>query len=200
MIKDKITKALKESFVRTINKTVDTGKEQGFFICSNKEGKLYPSKPCEGDECQIMLGDPFAICPQRVQGDFHTHPYLANAKRKYMELGKQIPVDDVLKQEVVRTLKETQEEKGIIGLSPSIPSYTDTLNAVINKCFRDTEATTCVGSDLEKNKVECWTPIDVRHGQCVRAVFELRKMTREKKKLSPKKWITPLFEKEQIIL
>ena len=44
MIKDKITQPLKERFRDTIKKTVDTGKEQGFFICANKEGKLYPSK------------------------------------------------------------------------------------------------------------------------------------------------------------
>lgn len=200
MIKDKITPALKKRFRQAIKKTIDTGKEQGFFICSNRQGELYPSKSCEGDECKIILEDQSTICPQRIEGDFHTYPYLGDAKRKYKELGKQIPPEDTLKQEVRESLIKIHEEKGIIGLSPIIPSYKDALNAVVHKCFRDTDTTTCIGSDLEENKVECWTPKDIRRGQCVRATFELRKVVEKKKEFFPKKWIIPLFDKEQIIL
>ena len=159
----------------------------------------YPAKSCEGDECRILLGDPSTVCPQKVQGDFHTHPYLASAKRKYRELGKQIPIDDILKEEVKKALIDTHEEKGIIGLSPTIPSYKDSLNAVIHRCFMDTDATTCIGSDLADNTVECWTPKDPRHGQCIRAVFELRNEAKTKKSSSPK-WIVSLFDKEQITI
>lgn len=200
MIKDKITPALGDRFRQAIKKTIDTGKEQGFFICSNQQGKLYPSKSCEGDECKIILEDQYAVCPRKVEGDFHTHPYLANAKRKYIEIGKQIPPDDMLKEEVRKSLIEMHEEKGVIGLSPIVPSYKDTLNTVVHKCFKNVDTATCVGSDLEENKIECWTPKDVGHGQCVRAVFELRKMVEKKKEFFPKKWIVPLFDKEQIVL
>lgn len=201
MIKDKITPALKERFRQTIKKTIDTGKEQGFFICSDKKGIFYPSKSCEGDECKIVLEDKSTICPQRFQGDFHTHPYLANVKRKYRELGKQVPIDDILKQEIRESLIENYEERGIVGLSPIAPSYKDALNAVLHKCFKGTETTTCIGSDSDENKIECWTPKDViRSGQCIRATFELRKVVEKKKEIFPKKWLFPLFDKEQIIL
>lgn len=200
MIKDKITPTLKERFIQTINKTIETGMEQGFFICSDKQEKLYPSKSCEGDECKIMLEDKSSICSHSVQGDFHVYPYLANIKRKYRESGKQIPIDDVLKQEVRKSLSDIYEEKDIIVTSPIIPSYKDTLNTILHKCFKNIDTTTCAGSDLEKNKIECWTPKEVRHGQCTRAVFELRKVADKKKEFLPKKWIVPLFNKEQITL
>lgn len=54
MIKDKITGVLKEKFRDAMKKTVDTGKKHEFFICANKEGKLYPSKPCEGDHSKML--------------------------------------------------------------------------------------------------------------------------------------------------
>ena len=201
MIKDKITPLLKEKFRETIKKTINTGKDQGFFICSDKQGGLYPSKSCEGDECKIMLEGKSTICPQNIGGDFHTHHYLSSAKRKYKESGKQVPIDDMLKQEIIRSLIDTHKEKGIVGLSPIVPAYRDALNAILHKCMTTTETTTCVGSDLEENKIECWTPKDtVRKGQCVRAIFELRKSEGQKKDFFPKKWIVPLFDKEQIIL
>ena len=200
MMKDKITPALREKFRQIIDKTIDTGKGQGFFICSDKQGQLYPSKPCEGDECKIILEDQSSICPVRIQGDFHTYPYLANAKRKYKESGKQIPIDDMLKQEVRKSLTEMHEEKGVIGLSPIVPDYKDSLNTIVHKCFRNTDISTCVGSDLEKDKIECWTPKDIRRGQCVRAIYDLRNIVGKKKEFFPKKWIVPLFDKEQITI
>lgn len=200
MIKDKITHSLKERFGKSIKKTIDTGKEQGFFICSNKEGELYPTKSCEGDECKIILEDQSAVCPRRFEGDFHTHPYLAEVKRKYIESKKQIPPEDMLKQEVRELLTKTHEEKGVVGISPVVPSYKDVLNVVVNKCFRNTNTVTCAGSDLENDKIECWTPKNVSRGQCVHAIFELRKVVEKKKEYFPKKWLVPLFDKEQIIL
>lgn len=199
MIKDKITPALKEKFRQTIDKTIDTGKDQGFFICSDKQGSLYPSKPCEGEECKI-LEDQSSICPVRIQGNFHTRPYLASAKRKYKEIGKQVPIDDVLKQEIRKSLTEMHEEKGVVGISPIVPDYKDSLYTIVHKCFRNTDVSTCVGSDLEKNKIECWTPKDIRKGQCVRAVFDFRNIVGKKKEFFPKKWIVPLFDKEQITI
>lgn len=200
MIKDKITEALKERFRDAIKKTIDTGNEQGFFICANKEGKLYASKSCEGDECEVILGDHFGVCPQRVQGDFHAYPYVANARKEYKKKGINPPPDDILKEEVRSTLIDKHEEKGLNGLSPVIPSYNDILSIIIDKCFKETDAATCVGSDLDDSAVECWTSKDPRRGQCVRAVFELRRSVQEKKKLSPKKWVVPIFDIENINL
>jgi hypothetical protein len=199
MIKDKITPALKEKFRQTIDKTIDSGKDQGFFICSDKQGSLYPSKSCEGEECQI-LEDQSSICPVRLQGDFHTRSYLANAKSKYKEIGKEVPIDDVLKQEIRKSLTEMHEEKGVVGISPIVPDYKDSLFTIVNKCFRNTDVSTCIGSDLDKNKIECWTPKDIRKGQCVRAAFDFRNIVGKKKEFFPKKWVVPLFDKEQITI
>lgn len=200
MIKDKITPVLKEKFRQVIDKTANTGKGYGFFICSDEQGRLYPAKSCEGDECKIILEDQSTACPVRIQGDFHTYPYLANTKRKYKEFGKQIPIDDMLKQEVRKSLTEMHEEKGVIGISPIVPDYKDSLNTIVYKCFRNTNISTCVGSDLDKDKIECWTPKDIGRGQCIRAMFDLRNIVGKKKEFFPKKWIVPLFDKEQITI
>lgn len=201
MIKDKITPSLREKFRQTIKRTIDTGRGQGFFICSDKQGELYPSKPCEGDEYKIILEGKSTICSHKIGGDFHTHPYLANTKRKYKDSGKQIPIDNILIQDITQSLTDKYKEKGITELSPIIPSHKDALNALLHKCLTTTETTTCVGSDLEKDKIECWTPKEtINKGQCVRAIFELRGSAGQKKGFFPKKWIIPLFDKEQITL
>ena len=76
MIKDKITPKLKERFKDAIKKTIHTGREQGFYICKDKEGKLFADKGCEGEQCDLMIGRPQDSCQGEInQGDFHTHPY-----------------------------------------------------------------------------------------------------------------------------
>lgn len=65
-ISDKITPELKERFKDAIKKTIDTGKEHGFYICKNKEGKLFAEKGCEGGQCDIMIGRPRDSCKGEI--------------------------------------------------------------------------------------------------------------------------------------
>ncbi len=180
---------------------MDTGKERGFFICKDEKGNLFPSrKTCEGTECEVTLKDPRGACPIGIQGDFHTHPYLATAKKYLKEQGKKIGPDIILKEEVRKTLKETHEEQGVIGISLVAPSYKDALRSILVSCIStNIDGTACIGSDLEDDKVECWTPKkDIKLTDCSRAEEELKKLKEEK--LSPKKWVIPLFERETIDL
>lgn len=49
MIKDSLTPELKSAFVESIDKTKATHREHGFFMCLEKDGKLFPSEyKCEG--------------------------------------------------------------------------------------------------------------------------------------------------------
>ena len=75
MIKDKITPELKSRFKLAIDSTKKTGKEEGFRICKDKYGKLYPGKTCRGEDCEVTIPP---ICPRNttVQGGFHTHTYM----------------------------------------------------------------------------------------------------------------------------
>ncbi len=77
---------------------------------------------------------------------------------------------------------------------------------MLGKCSRRTEGTTCVAnnsnmlsSDLDMDKVECWTIKTMDDGDCIRALMEHISPEEEGYKL-PKKWIRYLFEIEMIRL
>lgn len=200
MIADKITPVLKNRFRKEIRLTMETGKERGFFICKDENGNLAPSKrTCQGTECEVSLKDPRGACPVKIQGDFHTHPDLAITKIYLKEQGRKIDTDDVLKIQIRKAKKDIQERLGIKGLPTVTPSYTDTLKSLLINCGSDIEATSCVGSDLEDDKVECWTPKkDIKLADCEKAEKEYGKV--KGKSLSPRKWVVDLFEKETIDL
>jgi hypothetical protein len=55
-IKDKITFELKIAMMDSIKKAVESGNEHGFLMCTDKDGKLYPSREkCEGDSCGMDI-------------------------------------------------------------------------------------------------------------------------------------------------
>ena len=57
----------------------------------------------------------------------------------------------------------------------------------------------CIGSDLDENKVECWTTKDIDEGDCIKTLVEHFEPEHIPSK-PPEDWIKPLFEKEIIKL
>ena len=130
------------------------------------------------------------VVGKKVQGDFHTHPYLAEVRKAF---GITFKASD----ELIRSATETFLEDR--GISATTPSHADARSAVLGKCSRRTEGTTCVGSDLDFDNVECWTIKTMDDGDCIRALMEHISPEEEEHKL-PKDWIKPLFETEMIRL
>lgn len=200
MIKDKITPQIKNRLLEEIRISKANGRERGFFLCKDDK-EIIPSRTCEGDECSLVVEDPSIICPKGLIGNIHIEPYVSATKRDYQKKRIIIPSDDVLKLNIEKKLRKKHEEKDLGELSPVSPSYLNTLNILLLKCFKNIDTFTCVTSDLDENKMECWTPKkDIRKGQCVRSLYEQKKVLREKERLFPKKWITSLFTKEVIQL
>jgi hypothetical protein len=187
MIKDKITYDLKKRFLEEIERSIKTGKETGFLICLNDI--LYaPKKRCTGTDCGLFIT--YGDCPDKVQGGFHTHPYLPDIEKFY---GRK-PTEKELK----RAIKIYKRDFAKAGITLQTPSHHDTVDTLINQCIGQSEGTMCIGSDLDTTKVECWTVKgdNVKIKDCSRATEEHKQKIEEK----PREWIKPLFEKEIINL
>lgn len=208
MIKDKITPKLKERLKDAIKKTIDTGKEQGFYICKNKEGKLFVDKECEGEECGLTIGRPQDACQGNVnQGGFHTHPYTSLQPFERMYFIKTYGyhrVKEDLKNVIKEEFRHMHEKEGLKDVSINTPSYIDALKALGFKCDGLTQGTVCIGTDIEKDKVECWTvketDKDTKNRNCNKMEEEWKYAVRRGGDMPVKKWIVPLFDKEIIDL
>ena len=190
MIKDKITQGLRAAMFNSTKKTEDTNKEQGFFICSNKDGTLAPSRiRCEGETCQIKVSRSPKPCPGEIQGFFHTHPQKLGFEQK---IGRKVTEEE--KRHLTYTDSRGTES------TAQMPSYLDVLVIFITKCERYTNGTICTAGDLEPDKVGCWTAKkdSTGHMSCARARVD--KMLSRELGGSPKKWIRPLFDIETIDL
>lgn len=211
MIKDKVTPELRYRFIEDIKLSKESGKERGFFLCENKESKLIPSKSCEGTECDIYLGDPRTGCPSETTayGEFHTHPYLYSAKQELRREGKISPdaeskIDKELKMVMNKNIREAHERvTGVKGITINTPSYTDVLKALLAKSIDITNGTVCTSTDVETNKVECWTIKDLGKDKLKRlaaiGMTELDKVKPEGSQLM-KKWIDDISDRETIEL
>lgn len=208
MIKDKITPELKDRFKDAINKTIDTGKEQGFYVCKDKEGKLFADKGCEGEQCDLMIGRPQESCQGEInQGDFHTHPYTSLDTFERMVLIREYGYDRIendLKNVVKEEFNYLHEREGLKNMPISTPSYTDALKTLGFKCDGLTQGTICIGTDIEKDKLECWTVRetykDTMKRNCDKMEEEWKYAVRMGGAMPVKKWIVPLFDKEIIDL
>lgn len=208
MIKDKISPELKERLKDAIKKTIDTGKEQGFYICKNKEGKLFADKGCEGEQCDLMIGRPQDSCQGEInQGDFHTHPYTSIDTFERMYFIKTYGyhrVKEDLKNVIKEEFNSLHEKEGLKNVSINTPSYIDTLKALGFKCDGLTQGTVCIGTDIEKDKLECWTVRetykDTMKRNCNKMEEEWKYAARRRGGIPVKKWIVPLFDKEIIDL
>lgn len=193
MIKDKTTPQLRKKFLEEIKKTKELGKERGFHLCIETDGKLSAGITCIGDECSVRFQQSNLSCPGRkVQGSFHTHPYLADVRKRFNVEFKGAS-DKLLSASVEAFLKEK-------GFTPTIPSHADAIDAILGKCAKKSEGTTCVGTDLDMSKVECWTIKNMDDGDCLRALVETITPKEEGHQTLPHDWVEPLFDKEMIEL
>lgn len=190
MIKDKINPELRKRFLQEIKKSKETNIERGFHICIEKDGKLSAGDTCIGDECSLRFPNVSVSCPgKKVQGDFHTHPYLEQVKKDF-GLTRMKVSDQLMKSSIGAFLEER-------GTTPTMPTQGDVISAIMGKCSKRTNGTTCVGSDLDESKIECWTVKDIDEGDCLTA---LMKYVSTEGSESPKDWVLPLFDKEMINL
>ena len=173
--------------------------------------KLIPSKSCEGTECDIHLGDPRTGCPAETTtyGDFHTHPYLHSAKQELIREGKIPPnedlrIDEELRIRMSKNIREFHERvTGVKGMTINTPSYTDVLKALLAKSINVTNGTVCTSTDVETNRVECWTIKDLGKDKlkqlAIIGMAELDKVKSSGSELM-KKWIDDISDRETIYL
>jgi hypothetical protein len=193
MIKDKITPELKNAFIESIDKTKATHREHGFYMCLGKDGKLSPSKDrCEGTTHCITTEIKPDTCPGKIQGFFHAHP-----KRLQLEMMLNRKLSD---KELGFMVSITREGFAKKGFSVQSPSHTDVLNALIDKCEGLTEGTTCTTSDLEGDKIECWTPKKYATNFATCLIAKIDSPLEKGVSGRPKKWIKSLFDKEIVDL
>jgi hypothetical protein len=197
MIKNRITPEIKSRFLEAINNTEKTGNEHGFYLCLDKNKRLFPSKLQEGDSRQVKLGEPSVACSdKKIQGDFHTHNYftLTKNKSKYVKGMSDLEIKKFIKDK----FQEYKEELGIKELSVNSPSSKDLLKAIIHRCESIEEGTTCIGTDLN-NTVECWSvKKDISLKNCFKALNTLYENGKEKDIVKYENWFVPLFQKESI--
>ena len=192
-MKDKITPGLKKSFLETIKKTIDTGKEHGFFICEDNEEKLYASnRKCEGSSCNIIANPTIGDCPWKINGFFHAHPHITTLEKTYNIKFSQDELD-----EIISMSKELNKRESV---DLQTPSHRDVLTSLLQKCLKKTEGTVCTASDMETDKIECWVPRKhtANFATCGYAKID-DVITRDIGEY-PKMWIKPLFKKEVIDL
>lgn len=201
MIKDKITSEIKNRFKEDIRKTIETGKEHGFFICKDEKGNLFHSDiTCVGDECSIKLGDPIVSCPgKKIQGSFHTHALILIGKKEIIKMGYEILSDLEIKELMERGLAKYIDPK---IYSIESPSPIDLLRALLFKHLDITDGTVCTGIDFEGN-IECWTAKHISKETFMKVADE-RDIESKKKEYDeydvPKKWIIQLFDRDIISL
>jgi len=191
MIKDKITQELKSRFLQEIRKTMDTGKERGFLICKDEKDRLSATKSCEGEECIVVLSSLKSQCNFKIQGDFHTHPHAKDVK-EYVEekLGRRVSLEEA--KNVIKDMAKTK------NVSLAEPSYGDVLGAMRLKYTGSTLGTTCTGTDIELNKVECWSA----KNKITEEYFDIatRELNSSNINRPPLEWTRRLFDKEIIDL
>lgn len=185
-IKDKITPQLKNRFRKEIQNTIDNGIEYGFNLCKDKNGNLFGTETCKGNKCGITLKN--SICPSgsENQGNFHTHPDIPDIK---MLIGLKTRKD------IISYMRDVAKSEGV---SLVTPSNQDVFEILSNKCNKKMAGTVCVGSDLEDNKIECWTVKEnISKIDCFKANI------RKKFSISAtraRKWTRDLFNIEEIDL
>lgn len=193
-IKDKITPQLKKAFSENIKKTIDTGREHGFYVCSDKEEKLTASRiRCAGSQCELVVERLPEMCPEKIQGFFHTHP-----QRSLLEKMAHKKFSD---KDIKFMVEESRKASEKTGITAHMPSHRDLLTMFITKCDKYSEGTMCTAGDMEPDKVECWTP---KRGAANFITCRIAKIDSiisiKEPGIGPRKWIKHLFEKEVIDL
>lgn len=190
MIEYKISPGLKSRFKEEILKSRKDGKEHGFLICSDKKEKLSATKSIVGDN-HLFLKPLKDQCNYKIQGDFHTHPHANGAKRFFeKQLRTKIPIEDVRKGLI--------DAARVKNVSLTAPSYGDILGTMILNYNNEILGTTCIGTDIDQDKIECWSTKDhIKKKDFDKAVEEINSPAING---NPLKWVRPLFNKETINL
>ncbi len=208
MIKDKFTPELKKRFLDDLRISKEINKERGFVICIDEKENLVPSQSCEGNVCSINLGDPSKICPTgNAQGDFHTHPYLSEAKKELASMygeTRPIPSDETIINHMKNNIRTIYEKEDIKDITINSPSGDDLLHILLGRCLNRSRGTVCTLSDIGEDKLECWTvkemDKDKRDIYCAKAYSDIRKRTAEQEAILIEKWVDNIFDREIIDL
>lgn len=199
MIKDKITPEIKSRFLAAIEKTKQTGKEHGFFLCLDNSGNISPSRTKSGEMHELDLGSPIIGCPgKKMQGDFHTHSYFTTTKTM-SKLVKPGTSDDDIRKLINNEFNKYKKDLGIKELSINSPSEKDLLKTILHNCAGISK-TTCVASDMGDDKVECWTAKKTTPDICTMTYNMLFEDEKERITVMYDKRVIPLFDKETIHL
>jgi hypothetical protein len=204
MIKDKITQELKRRFLDELRISKETGDERGFIMCLGKKGDITASKPCIGDVCTIKFEDIRKACKSgKAQGDFHTHPYLKQAKEQLAEKNRHIP-DEKIINHMKNNIRKFYENTGVEDITINSPSGNDLMRAVLSKYSEESSGTVCTLSDIGDNKLECWTVQDMRKDKLsiysAKAHSDLLKTSKEDEAFFIEKWVDSIFDREIIDL
>ena len=194
-IKDKITKDIKKRFREEIKKSDKSRKERGLLLCLNKNGEIYPTESSvESDNGNfINLKELKKSCPHKIQGDFHVHVNMGDAKNFIENF---IPKEEILDNDIRNILLKTYKDN---NLSITSPSHGDLLGTLLLKKKDDIVGTTCTSSDAYPDKIECWTAKDnIPKKYYDRTIEEIGNHSIINN--PPQKWITDLFHKETIDL
>jgi len=142
--------------------------------------------------CHIIADPIPGECPGKIKGFFHVHPHIAAFEKILDRKFTQAKID-----KLISFSKEFSKKQNI---SLQIPSHRDLLTALFQKCERKTDGITCIASDIETEKIECWTTKKnaANFVTCNLAKID-NKLTKEVGGY-PKMWIKPLFHKEVINL
>lgn len=206
MIKDKITPEIKERIKEEIRLSGERDKERGFLLCENATGKFFISESCEGTKCNIPLTKfmkDTKSCP-KIIGNFHTHPLLKTAKDIFRKSHGYDTTDEELRLRAIRTVRMMHEAHGIKGItSIQTPSHTDLSTCLENRCIKDPKITTCIGTDIDNTKIECWTAKEIPtkdYSKICGNVLRDMKISKIKRPVVMRKWMIPLFDREVISL
>lgn len=113
-------------------------------------------------------------------------------------------VKEDLKNVIKEEFKYLHERQGLKDMSMNTPSYIDALKTLSFKYDGFTQGTICIGTDMDKDKVECWTVKETGKD----ANSKNRKKMEEEWKyaigmggdMAIKKWVVPLFDKDVVDL
>jgi hypothetical protein len=205
MIKDKITPELKKRFLDELRISKETGDERGFVLCLDEKENITASETCTGDRCAIDLGDIREKCPTGIaQGDFHTHPYLKQAKEQLRTGNREIPSDEKIMNHMKNNMRKMHEDNGVQGITINSPSGDDLLHTLISKHSNRSRGTICTLSDIGDNKLECWTAKEIHKDKMdifyAKVYSDTRKRSREDETLLIESWIDRIFDREIIDL
>ena len=129
-------------------------------------------------------------CPEKkTQGFFHVHPEISEEEER---LGRKLTKEDIKK------ILKVDRNGNIV--TPQTPSHADVLAILLTKCEKSTEGTVCTASDLDPDKVGCWTPKTGAANFATCYYAKRDNILIENKDIEPKRWIRPLFNKEVIDL